>query len=106
MVAKQETEFRLSSGAASIASRDPLSRAILRRHAVPGSSARWSRSRAGEPTMTATISVREFTPDAETAIRLFRKYFFSRTDFVAFKPSWDSAACPAVGDSSSAGEIH
>jgi hypothetical protein len=36
-------------------------------------------------------------PPLESAVELLLKYFFSRTDLVAFAPPWDATACPAIG---------
>jgi hypothetical protein len=36
-------------------------------------------------------------PAVGVALGLLKRHFFNRTDVVAFKPPWDSSACPAVG---------
>ncbi len=37
-------------------------------------------------------------PPIDAAVDLLLRYFFSRTDLVAFKPPWDASACPVDGD--------
>jgi replicative DNA helicase len=37
-----------------------------------------------------------YIPPVDTALTLLERHFFNRTDRVAFKPPWESAACPAI----------
>lgn len=66
----------------------------------------WEHTHLGERRLSATgtsytLYQRDtfrHIPQIDTAVRLLERYFFSRTDIVAFAPPWDATACPAIGE--------
>src|SRR5262245_44459154 len=54
-------------------------------------------SASGESYCLYDLSSFRYVPAPLVALDLLKRHFFNRTDRVAFKPPWDSEACPADG---------